>query len=306
MELSPRLRFKLERWKGALRSAFSSKKESYDTSLRMCPNCRAFVERGASSCSFCGAALKSPRARSGTAPSRVLGGILPIPSTATSAFVAANIALYAISWYLTASGSDSATASGTISGQVLLNLGAKFGPLMIAGQWWRLVTAMFLHAGLLHIGMNLWCLFDLGPEVESLFSTTKFLVLYLVTGVVGFIVSFLWSPFGLSVGASGSILGLVGILIGASFHHGQLGKAYRSQLWRWVLYIFIFGLFFRADNAAHIGGLASGVLLGYIVPDGEPETQASQNLWNVLSVLSVLIIAASFALMALQFNRTIQ
>lgn len=306
MELSPRLRFKLERWKNAFRSIFSPKKESYDTSLRMCPNCRAFVERGASSCSFCGAALKSPRARSGTAPSRVLGGLLPIPSTATSAFVAANIALYAISWYLTATGPDAATASGTISGQVLVRLGAKFGPYMLAGQWWRLVTAIFLHAGLLHIGMNLWCLFDLGPEVESLFSTAKFVVLYLVTGVVGFIVSFLWSPGGLSVGASGSILGLVGILIGASFHHGQLGKAYRSQLWRWVLYIFIFGIFFSVDNAAHIGGLASGMLLGYVIPDGEPETQAGQNLWNILSVICILIIAASFAMMALQFNQTMQ
>jgi membrane associated rhomboid family serine protease len=77
----------------------------------------------------------------------------------------------------------------------------------------------------------------------------------------------------------------------------------RSQLWRWVIYILIFGLFFSADNAAHIGGLAAGFLLGYLVPEGEPTTRAGENLWNGLAVLSVLIIAGSFALMALQLGQ---
>jgi rhomboid protease GluP len=191
---------------------------------------------------------------------------------------------------------------GGIDGQVLLQLGAK-APYILAGQWWRLVTAMFLHAGLLHIGMNMWCLVDLGPEVESLFSTTKFTVLYLVTGVAGFILSFLWSPNGMSVGASGAIMGLIGILIGASFHHGHMGKAYRSQLWKWVIYIAIFGLIFAVDNAAHFGGLIAGLALGYVVPEGEPATHPSENLWNALAVVSVLVIAASFVLMALQLGK---
>ncbi len=94
-------------------------------------------------------------------------------------------------------------------------------------------------------------------------------------------------------------------LIGASVHHGGLGKEYRSQLWRWVIYILIFGLlpFFAIDNAAHIGGLVSGLVLGYFVPEGEPTTRSSENLWNALAVLSVLIIAGSFVLMALQMNQ---
>ena len=267
----------------------------------MCPNCRALIERNASVCPFCGEKLRSPRARSspGT-PGRIMG-IIPIPSTATSAIVAVTIALYGISWYMTAT-SGSTQAMGGISGDVLLRLGAK-SPYIFVGQWWRLVTAIFLHAGLLHIGLNLWCLFDLGPEVESLFSTAQFMVFYLVTGVAGFALSLWWSPFGMSVGASGSILGLVGVLIGASFHHGHLGKEYRGQLWRWVIYIFIFGLFFAVDNAAHLGGLVTGALLGYLVPEGEGESRASHNLWNALAVLSVVIIAGSFALMALQLGQ---
>ena len=107
---------------------------------------------------------------------------------------------------------------------------------------------------------------------------------------------------GMSVGASGAIMGLIGVLIGASYHHGQLGKDFRSSLWKWVLYIAIFGIFFAADNAAHFGGLACGLALGYLIPEGEPTTRPSENLWNALSVLSVLVIAASFVLMTLQLS----
>ena len=93
------------------------------------------------------------------------------------------------------------------------------------------------------------------------------------------------------------------MLIGASFRHGQLGKAYRGTLYRWLIYIVIFGLFFAVDNAAHLGGLAMGAALGYFVPEGEPTTRAGQRVWDVLAVLSVLVMAASFAMMALQLNR---
>jgi rhomboid protease GluP len=104
------------------------------------------------------------------------------------------------------------------------------------------------------------------------------------------------------VGASGAIMGLIGILIGASFHHGHLGKEYRSQLWKWVMYIAIFGIFFNVDNAAHFGGLACGILLGHFTPEGEPATRPSENVWNALAVLSVLVVAASFVLMTMQLK----
>jgi membrane associated rhomboid family serine protease len=307
MNLPPQLWFKWQRFRKRLREAFGSREQSYEAAHRMCPHCRGLIDRNASVCPLCGGSVKAPRSRAGTAtPGRVLGGLIPVPSTATSALVAANVALYGISWYLTQQSAQPGSGlGGGIDGVVLVRLGAKYGPLMVVGEWWRLVTAMFLHAGLLHIGLNLWCLFDLGPMVESLFSTTKFLVLYLATGILGFVLSFWWSPFGISVGASGAIMGLIGILIGTSFHHGSLGKDLRSQLWRWVIYIAIFGLFFRADNAAHFGGLISGLVLGYFIPEGEPATRASENLWNALAIISVLIIAGSFVLMALQLNRPI-
>jgi membrane associated rhomboid family serine protease len=309
MQLSPRHRFKLERFKASLREMFGAKEQSYDTSLRMCPNCRGLIARSASECPLCGMKIKAPRSRpKSEGPERILG-IIPIPSTATAALVAANLALYGISWYLTQSAAaarfESVSLFSGINNGVLIRLGSLLTPAILAGQWWRFVTAIFLHAGLLHIGFNLWCLVDLGPEVESLFTIQKFIVLYLVTGVFGFMVSFAVHPVVNSVGASGAIVGLIGILIGASYHMGQMGKAYRSQLWRWVIYILALVLIpgLNIDNSAHIGGLIAGLALGYLIPTGEPQTRSGERLWNTLAVLSVLIIAGSFALMALQLGR---
>ncbi len=271
----------------------------------MCPHCRALIDRDAKICPLCDSETGPIRARGGNStPGRIMG-VIPIPTTATSVVVVANLALYVLSWYMSqnteAAQLYGPPPMGGIDGHVLMRLGAK-SPLIMGGQWWRLVTAIFLHSGLLHIGMNMWCLVDLGPEVESLFSTTKFIVLYLVTGIMGFLVSLWWTPYGMSVGASGAIMGLIGILIGASFHHGHLGKEYRGQLWKWVLYIAIIGIFFNIDNAAHFGGLMSGLALGYLIPEGEPVTRPGENLWNTLAVLSVVAIGGSFVLMALQLR----
>jgi len=311
MGLPPRFWFKWQRIKSALLEAFGKQEQSYESAHRMCPHCRGLIDRNASACPLCGTSVKSPRARASATPGRVLGGLIPVPSTATSALVAANVALYGISWYLTqaSAGPGSPVGDTGIDAVVMVRLGAMFGRLVFAGEWWRLVTAIFLHAGLLHIAMNLWCLFDLGPTVESLFSTTKFIVFYLVTGVAGFVLSLFWNR-GLSVGASGAILGLIGVLIGASYHHGHLGKDYRSQLYRWVFYIFLIGIVggvfgLGTDNAAHFGGLVTGAALGYVIPEGEPSTRFEDNLWNGLALMAVIIIAGSFALMALQLNRPI-
>ena len=305
MPLPPKFWFQWQRLKKMFSESLGAQESTSTSSVRMCPHCRALIDRSSKVCPLCGETTGPSRARASTGtPGRIMG-VIPIPTTASSVMVVANLAIYVISWYMTQNSEAAqlygAPSMGGIDGTVLMRLGAK-APYILAGQWWRLVTAMFLHAGLLHIGMNMWCLVDLGPEVETLFNTTKFIVFYLVTGVLGFVLSLWWSPFGMSVGASGAITGLIGVLIGASFHHGHLGKEYRSQLWRWLIYIAIFGIFFHADNAAHFGGLASGLALGYFIPEGEPSTRPGENLWNTLAVFSVLIIAGSFVMMTLQLS----
>ncbi|MGH9406859.1 MAG: rhomboid family intramembrane serine protease [Terriglobia bacterium] len=307
MEIPPKLWFQLQRLKASLRGVFGQKEERYDTSLRMCPSCRALIARGSSTCPLCGANVRAPRSRPSSTPGRVMGGFIPVPSRANSVVIGFTVLMYVVSWVMTqqlaSATMQSAPSLGGIAGPVLERLGAK-SPLIFAGQYWRLVTAIFLHAGLIHIGFNLWCLIDVGPMVEDLLGSAKYVVLYLVTGVFGYIVSALWNPYGLSIGASGAIMGLIGILIGASYHLGTTGKDLRRQLWKWVIYIAIFGLLpmFSVDNAAHVGGFLSGLLLGYLISTGEPQTRAGETLWNTLAVIAVLIIAGSFALMAMSLS----
>ena len=299
---------------------FGSRESSPASAFKMCPSCRALIDRGASVCPMCGAAARPARRRgTGDGESNKILGVIPIPGTVTALLIAVNIAMFGISWYLSQVAASNVAGSSPgfadMDAGVLVRLGAKVGDpyhaagsfAMYNGEWWRLITAMFLHGGIFHIFMNLWCLVDLGPTAESLFTRTKLTVLYLVTGVVGFSFSLWWSG-GISIGASAPVLGLIGVLIGVSFHHGGLGKVYRAQLWRWVIYIGVLGIigpylgFGGIDNAAHFGGLTAGFLLGYLVPEGEPETRQSEIIWDSLSILSVLIFAASFALMAMHMN----
>lgn len=307
MQLPRKLWFKWQQFKARWEESHEGSSRSYDTSHKMCPSCRALIDRSAKVCPMCGAKTGAmrPRSSSGSGPEKIMG-VIPMPSTVTSAMAAACILMYVVEWFVSQKSGPPVRAMLGLPGirpMVMLRLGGKFGPLIFAGQYWRLVTAMFLHAGLVHIGLNMWCLFDIGPEVESLYNAPRFIVFYLATGIFGYIVSLWWSPGVLSIGASGAIMGLIGVLIGASFHMGSLGKDYRSMLWKWVIYIFIFGFFFAVDNAAHFGGLALGLVLGYLIPSGEPQTLGEQRLWNALAVISVLIIAGSFALMALQINQ---
>src|SRR5712692_749034 len=99
MEVPPRLRFKIERMKAALRSVMGGKEQHYDASHRMCRNCRALIDRDALNCPFCGAVTSRARPRAGTTPGRVLG-VIPIPSTATSVLIAVNLAMFGVTWYL--------------------------------------------------------------------------------------------------------------------------------------------------------------------------------------------------------------
>jgi rhomboid protease GluP len=308
MPILPKLWFQWQRIKKTFASSVGAEASAPKSTVRMCPHCRALIDRDAKVCPLCGEATGPLRARgSNSTPGRIMG-VIPIPTTASAVVIAANLALYALCWYMTqnteAAQFYGPPPMGGIDGNILMRLGAKAPQIIVEHQVWRLVTAMFLHAGLLHIGMNMWCLVDLGPQVESLFSTTKFTVFYLVTGVGGFLLSLAWSPGGVSVGASGAVVGLIGILIGASYHHGQLGRDIRNNLWKWVIYIAVLGMLGPSlgggiDNAAHIGGLVCGLALGYFVPEGEPTTRPSENLWNALAVLSVLVIAGSFVLMTM-------
>ncbi len=155
--------------------------------------------------------------------------------------------------------------------QLLIRWGANLGPLTIGGQWWRLLTSVFLHIGLVHLAVNMWCLWDLGSFAERIYGHASYLAIYLVTGIAGAIFSLMWRPFALEAGASGAIFGIAGALI-ASFWLGRLpysGRAAKAAVLSVIAfagYNLFVGLFGSAAGiAAHIGGLLSGFVLGLIL-----------------------------------------
>lgn len=150
----------------------------------------------------------------------------------------------------------------------LLKWGGDFGPFTLGGEYWRLITATFLHAGIIHIGMNMWCLHYLGPICERVFGRLQTIGIYLLTGIGGWLLSLAHDPRALSVGASGAIFGIAGALVaGAKF--GELSltygqkKALISTVVSFLVISFAYGGFSPGiDNMAHIGGFVSGLLLG--------------------------------------------
>lgn len=183
--------------------------------------------------------------------------------------------------------------------QQLVHWGANCGPLTLGGQWWRLVTAMFLHIGIIHLGFNMWCLWDLGALAETLYGSWTFAAIYLISGVAASVTSVAWHPSGISAGASGAIFGLAGALI-ASLYLGVFAvprAAVRGTL-RSVLafagYNLVFGAIAgRVDNSAHIGGLVSGLLLGAIVVRVAP--RPDQQLRRITALVAVLLAAITGA-----------
>ena len=210
----------------------------------------------------------------------------------TTILLLLNGGLFATSWILTSKfGGDSGFLAG-IDGQVLHMLGAKFRlSIMDHGEWWRLITANFLHGGLLHLAFNSMSLFNLGPLAEEIFGTPRFLVLYLSTGLCGFLASTLWSN-SLSIGASASICGLIGAMYG--FSRISFNSQLRSVALRWVIAIAVFGLLFPAiDNAAHFGGLVAGFGFAYAggIPGHDPNRES---VWKGIAIGFVAVSAWAF------------
>ena len=185
------------------------------------------------------------------------------------------------------------------TGDVMVHFGANFGPLTLSGQWWRLLTYMFLHGGLMHVAINMWCLWDLGALCESLYGRWTYAAIYFITGIAGGLASVGWNPGVLSVGASGAIFGLAGALI-SSFYLGEFSVpreathgTLRSLLF-FVGFSVLFGTFVPGiDNACHAGGLVSGLIAGALIARLAP--QYDQPLRRLGVVLFMLLIVGGSA-----------
>lgn len=259
----------------------------------MCPNCRAFITTGDRVCPYCDAQV-GPRAVD--LRGAELASFLPRANSLSIIFLTINFAIYVGMVVLTYQLSKEPSAF-SFDGRLLVLCGAKYGPyIRLYGQWWRLITAGFLHGGIFHILMNSWALFDLVGEVEQFYGGSRLIVAYIGSTFTGFLLSYLWSP-GISIGSSAALFGLIGIMLSTGLRRDTpLAQSVRAYYRRWAIYGLIFSLapFMNIDLAAHIGGLAGGFLVGLVAGLPGPANTGKEWFWKVLAGLAILITIYSF------------
>jgi rhomboid protease GluP len=264
----------------------------------MCPHCRAFITSSDRVCPYCGVTV-GPRSVELRNPGQILGGLIPQAHFTTILILLINLGLFVASSLL----------SRTMGANMALwALGGKYGPSIWQDhQWWRLVTAGFLHGGLLHIAMNSWVLYDLGAQVEQVYGTARFLVIYFVGTIGGFYLSVLMNPV-LSIGSSAGITGLIGAMIAFGVaNRTSVGRAIRNFYLRWVVYIAAFGLIggLGTDNWAHAGGLAAGFVVGYVAGTPVRSSLGREAMWRALAAACLVVTVFCFLMVWRNFQRPV-
>lgn len=269
---------------------------------KLCPSCGSLVGINATRCHECGTNLRFSLAAISKGLSGIFGGQAPV----TTILLITNLVMFGITFMAMAANNE---AGGLrilwgMSGEALYRLGESL-PLQAIieqRQWWRLVTAMFLHGGLIHIGFNLMVLMDFGPPLEELYGSARYLFFYVAAGVFGYILSSFAGHF--SVGASGAILGLVGLLLAVtSKRGGAYMRELRSRLISWIGFLFLFGFVMSGvDNYAHAGGLAAGFALGKLSADRQPINPREKQMAQLLGWLAGIVVIASVTLMFVHYR----
>jgi membrane associated rhomboid family serine protease len=180
--------------------------------------------------------------------------------------------------------------------------GANFAPLSLGTQPWRILASNYVHIGIIHIFFNMWCLWNLGRLAESIFDRWTYLLIYTASGIAGSLASLWWHPQGIGAGASGAIFGLAGGLI-AVLYLGKLPFAKEAlkptlrSLVMFAAYNLFFGLVPGIDNAAHLGGLATGLAIGALLAASvtePPDIRARRRNYVVIGATALLLAGYSY------------
>ncbi|TMQ66868.1 MAG: rhomboid family intramembrane serine protease [Candidatus Eisenbacteria bacterium] len=256
----------------------------------ICPNCSKLIGVNEDRCPFCGAWRPG---LFGWTPAlqRLFGNRIDV----VTLIVSSCVVLYVVSLALQPeaifhmSGLFSILSPGQ---RALYQLGMTGGLAWREGWWWTLLTAIYLHGSLLHIFFNVMWIRNLAPAVTDLFGPARGFVIFSISGAVGFLVSNLVSH-APSVGASGSIFGLLAALIVYGRKRG--GAVMTSQLWQWALVMFAMGFFMSGvNNFAHAGGFAGGWLSAQSMRFGAEKRESRAVL--VLGLALIALTAVGFVL----------
>jgi rhomboid protease GluP len=200
------------------------------------------------------------------------------PYATTYALIAINVLVFAA---MVASGVSFTQPAA----QDVLNWGGDYGPLTVgAHQWWRLLTSCFLHFGIIHIGFNMYVLYQIGPFIELAFRRVRYLLIYFFAGLGGSLVSVWVHPMAVGAGASGAIFGLYGAVFSFLLKNRQsldpaVTKSIGQSAGIFILYNVVYGSLTRTtDLSAHIGGLVTGFVVGSLLIRPRPVSPAQPNL----------------------------
>jgi len=268
--------------------------------FRLCERCRRPTPVSLPQCVNCGAiSIQSVVAEEQERVERRYARALFSRATpVTYALLAANVGVFLLMAIVSGGSEDTDT---------LIAFGAKTNALLQSGEWFRLITPIFIHAGLLHLLLNSYALWVVGTQVEKLYGSARFLLIYLLSGIGGVAGSyfgqiFLQKPFDLpSVGASGAIFGLFGVLAVFGFRYRrEMPPAIRRAMTAGVLPVIainlIIGFSIRfIDNSAHIGGLLTGAALTLIIPYIAPGREGVSKTGLLIIALCLAVIVYCFA-----------
>lgn len=182
--------------------------------------------------------------------------------------------------------------------QNLLDWGANFRPLTLSGQWWRLLSSCFLHIGIFHLLLNMYALIYIGVLLEPYLGKVRFLAAYLISGVAASVTSLWWNDLTISAGASGAIFGMYGVFL-ALLTTNTLDKSARKSLLTSIIIFVAYNIMnglkpdSGIDNAAHIGGLLSGLVIGYsFVPSLRQEEKKSLTFSTIGALATALLLTS--------------
>jgi membrane associated rhomboid family serine protease len=209
--------------------------------------------------------------------------------TATNVLLLAMVAMFVVE--LVAGGAG--TLGQGPSERTLFDLGALYPPaIALGGQYWRLFTAIFLHAGILHIAFNGYALWLFGRFAETTFGRVRFLILFFLTGFLASVTSYVFGPINVvGVGASGAIFGVFGAFVAYNFRRRHLAMAAANLRWAVTLIVLNALLAFGIsgiDWHAHLGGLVSGFVAGYVIEGiGPPQLRPTLRWLGLLAMLGI-------------------
>jgi membrane associated rhomboid family serine protease len=290
-----RMQWKLRAWRRdweRTKARFANRTRALTYEHQTCPACSHPAGADERTCSRCGEPLGGRVAQK----LRRVGGLVWASDqpVVASLLVAACTAMYlgTLMW-----SRQSELAPGMALEPHPLAL-VRFGSLVTAhveeGEVWRLVTAMFLHVGVLHLVFNLLSLWSVASYLEDVLGKTKTFALYTALGIVASVTSYGWHGTIHSAGASGAICGLIGVAIGFASRRRNVARHLRGRYVGWAVWIVILGFSsWQIDNAAHVGGLVSGLAAGLLVRRKADTGARARRAWLVAALVALAVVLAS-------------